>query len=81
MDTKLTVKLNKEVIERAKSYASMHKVSLSKMIESYLDSLTKPAPEDIEITPLVKNLSGVIHLEDNADVKSDYTNYLTEKYR
>jgi hypothetical protein len=32
------------------------KTCLSKMIESYLDSVTKPDSDDIEITPLVKCL-------------------------
>jgi hypothetical protein len=41
MDAKLTLKLNDNVIERAKIYARSHKISLSKMIESYLDSITK----------------------------------------
>ena len=45
MGTKLTLRLNDNVIERAKIYARNHKVSLSKMIESYLDSVTKPKDE------------------------------------
>jgi hypothetical protein len=60
VNTKLTIKLDSEVISRAKKYAQSRKTSLSKMIESYLDSVTKPDPDDIEITPLVKSLSGVI---------------------
>ncbi len=36
MDTKLTLKLDKLVIDKAKEYASSHKRSLSRMIESYL---------------------------------------------
>ena len=55
METKLTLRLNNGVIERAKIYAKSHKVSLSKMIESYLDSVTKEKEKDKEeiITPLV----------------------------
>jgi predicted HicB family RNase H-like nuclease len=56
MDTKLTLRLNDSVIERAKIYARSHKISLSKMIESYLDSLTKQNEEEkkkASITPLV----------------------------
>ena len=62
MDTKLTLRLNKDVIEKAKEYASSHKISLSKMVESYLDSITKEKLENekITITPFVKSLSGVI---------------------
>jgi predicted HicB family RNase H-like nuclease len=65
MDTKLTLRLNDSVIERAKVYARNHNISLSKMIESYLDSLTKQNEEEkkeASITPLVESLSGVIDL-------------------
>jgi hypothetical protein len=80
MNTKLTIKLDDDVITRAKSYAKHRKTSLSKMIESYLDSVTRPNSRKIEITPLVKSLSGVITLPDDYDYKKDYTDYLTRKY-
>jgi hypothetical protein len=63
MNTKLTLRLNDNVIERAKVYARNHNISLSKMIESYLDRLTKQNEEEkkeVSITPLVESLSGVI---------------------
>lgn len=41
MNTKLTLNLDKKVIEEAKNYARSNRVSLSKLIENYLDSLTK----------------------------------------
>ena len=80
MDTKLTLRLRKSVIEGAKQYAQNHRISLSKMIESYLDSVTKPDSDDIEITPLVKSLSGVISLPVDYDYKKDRTDYLIRKY-
>ena len=40
MDTKLTLKLNQRIIERAKEYASNKKMSLSRIVEAYLQSLT-----------------------------------------
>jgi hypothetical protein len=80
MDVKLTIKLDNEVIYRAKRYAQHRKTSLSKMIESYLDSVTKPDSDDIEITPLVKSLSGVITLPEGYDYKKDRTDYLSGKY-
>jgi hypothetical protein len=81
MDTKLTLRLRKSVIERAKQYAQNHRISLSKMIESYLESITTQKAENIEISPLVESLSGVIHLENDFDYKNEYSNYLTEKYK
>lgn len=83
METKLTLRLNEKVIERAKIYAKNHKISLSKMIESYLDSLTTEIAEKDKaaITPLVKSLSGVIDLPADFDYKKEYGDYLIEKYK
>jgi hypothetical protein len=82
METKLTLRLVKKVIDRAKDYAQNHKISLSKMVESYLDSLTtKKNSNDIEITPLVESLSGVVKLPVDYDYKKEYVDYLTEKYK
>jgi hypothetical protein len=81
METKLTIRLKKRVIERAKDYAQNHKISLSKMVESYLESITETKKDEPEITPLVESLSGVIHFSDGFDLKQDYANYLTEKYK
>lgn len=81
MDTKLTLNVDKAVIERAKEYARSQKISLSRLIESYLDSLTSKKSKDIEITPLVKSLSGVIKLDKDFDYKEAYTDYLMEKYK
>ncbi len=83
METKLTLRLNDSVIERAKIYAKNHKISLSKMIESYLDSLTSENNRDrkTSITPLVENLSGVIELPQDYDYKKEYTDYVIEKYK
>lgn len=83
METKLTLRLNDTVIERAKNYARSHKISLSKLIESYLDSITKQREKEkkISITPLVESLSGVIDLPANFDYKKEYRDYLDEKYK
>ena len=80
MDAKLTIKLDDDVITRAKRYAKNRKTSISKMVESYLESVTKPDSKKIKITPLVKSLSGVINLPVDYDYRKDYTDYLTKKY-
>jgi hypothetical protein len=81
METKLTLRLNDAVIERAKDYARNHKISLSKMVEAYLDSVTKPLNDNPEITPLVESLIGVIDLPADFDYKKEYRDYLEEKYK
>ena len=81
METKLTLRLDKKVIVRAKDYAQNHNISLSKMVESYLDSVTKKETEEIEITPFVESLSGVVKLPKGFDYKKEYSDYLSEKYK
>ncbi len=81
MDTKLTLNVDKNVIEQAKEYAKSHKISLSRLVESYLSSLNSKKDREIEITPLVKSLSGVIKLENDFNYKESYTDYLIEKYK
>jgi hypothetical protein len=81
MDTKLTLKLDKEIISQAKLYAEAKKISLSKLIESYLQMLTKESSSADKISPLVESLSGVIDLPKKYDDKSDYADYLSKKYK
>lgn len=81
MDTKLTLKLDETIIERAKSYAKDRSTSLSKLIESYLHKITDDSQKEEKITPLVKSLSGIIDLPENYDYKKDYTEFLINKYK
>lgn len=81
MDTKLTLKLNEDIIEKAKEYAKAKKISLSDLIENYLQKLTDDKKSNKTITPLVKSLSGVINLPKEYNDKKDYTDYLTNKYK
>jgi len=81
MDTKLTLKLEEEVIEKAKNYAASHKISLSKLIENYLHKVTTDASINDKITPLVKSLSGIIKLPQNFDHKKEYADFLIKKYK
>jgi len=81
MDKKLTLSLNEQVIENAKIFAKKNKISLSKLIENYLQSIAENRTKDIEITLLVKSLSGVIELPTNFNIRDEYTDYLIEKYK
>lgn len=82
MDTKLTLKLNQEIIEKAKQYASDKKLSLSRLIENYLNSLTSDKMDnEIQISPFVKSLSSGIKLPADYDYKKDRSDYLQNKYK
>jgi hypothetical protein len=84
MDAKLTLKLDQEVIEKAKKYASGRKLSLSRLIENYLDSLTsdkKNDNDDLEISPFIKSLRTGVKIPADLDYKKEYGDYLAEKYK
>ena len=82
MNTKLTLKLDQEIIEKAKQYASERKLSLSRIIENYLNSLTSDQTNnDIEISPFVKSLSSGISIPADYDYKKEHADYLDQKYK
>lgn len=81
MDKKLTLSLNEIVIENAKNYAKTNNISISKLVETYLKSITAKQENNIEITPLVQSISGVITLPNDFDVKEEYTDFLMKKYK
>lgn len=80
MKAKLTLKIDKSTIEKAKKYAREKDTSLSKMIENYLQALTNKQEDDDEVSPLVKSLTGVIKPID-FDYKKSYTSCLANKYK
>ena len=81
MDTKLTLKLEQTIIEKAKSYAKSHKTSLLKMIENYLLQITNDKGKEVETTLLVKSLPGIIKLPIEVDPQKEYTDFLIHKYK
>lgn len=80
MNTKLTLNVDKNVIERAKKYAKSNRTSLSNLIENFLGSLTQKEEGKSKVSPLVESLTGVIPYESEEDYKKDYSEYLNKKY-
>ncbi len=84
MNAKLTLSLDKEVIERAKEYAKSKGISISQMVENFLKISTnqKSTNEDWEkeLSPLIKSLSGVIPPLSDKEVKQEYKEHLEKKY-
>jgi hypothetical protein len=81
MNTTLTLKLNKDILDRAKHYARSKQTSLSLLVENYFKTLAQVKEDaDIELSPIVQELSGIIELPEEFDLKEEYTNYLTKKY-
>lgn len=85
MDAKLTLKLNKEVIEKAKEYASSNNRSLSRMIESYLKALVKTekseSSDEIKISTFVKSMRTGVNVPADLDYKKEYRDHMIEKHK
>ena len=82
MNTKLTLTIEKEVIEIAKEYAKDKGQSLSEMVENYFKILTseKRKVNKKELSPKVRKLRGIIKTEINTDYKDILTEELLKKY-
>jgi hypothetical protein len=80
MNTKLTLNLKKNIIDIAKDYAKDHHISLSKLVENYLSSLTINKNSESEISPLVESLTGIIPENNEIEVKNAYYDYLRKKH-
>ena len=66
MSTKLTVTIEKSVIEKAKQYAKSQGRSLSNLIEEYLKSVSSKNTETkkLKLSPITKSLFGSVKLKD-----------------
>ena len=81
MNAKLTLSLEKEIIEQAKEFSRKQHKSLSKLVENYLRQITRSTPQNESVTPLVAELSGLIKPDRAKHRKNEYADYLAEKYR
>lgn len=82
MNTKLTLTIQQDVIERAKEYAKDKNRSLSNIVENYLKTLTKEekTKENNRLNPVVKSLKGSFKMPKDMDYKKELRNRLEEKY-
>lgn len=78
METKLTLKLDKAVIQSVKKYAQNNNKSLSKLVEQYFRKLVSENEEKSRYSPLVEELSGAVAEKDLRGI--DYVGYLEAKY-
>ena len=81
MSTKLTLTIEKSVIERAKKYAKSQGRSLSNLIEEYLKSVSgEPQEKDeVALSPEVKSLYGSVKNK-NLDYQEVITDEILKKH-
>ena len=77
MNAKLTLTIEKEIIEKAKHYAKSENRSLSNLIESFLRQVTHNRVEkEYDIHPDIAALRGSVKMPDNLSL--DYKKELEE---
>ncbi len=72
---KLTVRVDRTTLDRAKQYAAVHHTSLSKLISDFLGVLDAEAPASQP--PILRKLTGILPAEASAE---DHRGYLARKY-
>lgn len=81
MESKLTLRLNKKVVEGAKRFSKKNNTSISKIVENYLDSILKTGQDqNISISPGVEKISGILKEADIKDYKKEISAYIEKKH-
>jgi hypothetical protein len=79
MSTKLTLTVEKEIIERAKQYAKNTGRSLPEIIENYLATITQENYTN-ELSPKLKKIVGAVNLPKGFDDKEELRSILEKKH-
>jgi len=82
MSTKLTLTIERSIIEKAKKYAQQRERSLSDLIENYLKALVTngDVKNEEELTPTVSAMKGSFKMPEGFDYKKELADRLAEKY-
>jgi len=80
MNTKLTLSIDKSIIHKAKKYAVSRHISVSKLVEEYLKSLSSNSMDNLRIAPITKELSKIVKSRSNINYKHSIEEILIDKY-
>jgi hypothetical protein len=80
MTTKLTLTIEKDIIEKAKIYAKGTQRSLSEMVQKYLESLVDSKGTNKSSTPIVEKIAGSLPLPSDFDGDAAIDEYFSKKY-
>ncbi|HEX4372638.1 MAG TPA: DUF6364 family protein [Puia sp.] len=82
MTVKLTLTVEKEVIEKAKKYSSLTGRSLSKIVENYLESIVENEDNSpSKLSSKIKKLKGIIKLPKDFDYKKELEKAVKQKFK
>lgn len=82
MSTKLTLTLEKEVIDVAKAYAKEKGHSLSELVENYFKLLTSNSKtkQKPRLSPKVQSLKGILKVDTDFDYKKILEDEINKKH-
>ena len=80
MTTKLTLSVDRQVIQKAKRYARTHNKSLSQLVTNYLKHVTADDREMSEIDPVVQEVADEIPIAQVPQLDEPKYRYLKDKY-
>ena len=75
--SKLTLSVDNSVVQRAKRYARTRGVSVSELVENYLDLVSRRVEGQDADTPVLRSIRGILKKAD----PEDYKRHLLRKYR
>lgn len=79
MQTKLTLRLDEDLIERAKRYAAAEGKSVSQIVAGFFEAIGRRAePAKTSDTPVTDSLCGVLP-QTVDDARTDYRAHLVQK--
>lgn len=81
MQAKLTLSIDRDIIEEAKEYSRQQHKSLSGVVENYLRLVTRKETSREDITPIVASLAGVLPMNVSGKGREEITAYLSGKYK
>ncbi|HSW62467.1 MAG TPA: DUF6364 family protein [Dissulfurispiraceae bacterium] len=82
MQTKLTLRLDDNLIRKTKKIAKDRNLSLSEMVAEYFASLIMVSREESHASPVLREISGVMKGKSKEkDRLGAYHRHLEEKYR
>lgn len=83
MQSKLTLRMESDLIERAKKIAEERNTSVSKLVADYFWALTSAdgaSAVSRTLPPRTESLHGVLRDANDDDIEASYGRFLEEKY-
>ena len=81
MSTKLTLRLDENLIKDAKKIAKSKGVSLSKMISNYFKSISIYQKQEVIESPILSEITGILSSKaNNKKLLKSYKKHVEEKY-